>query len=148
MEIMPFCLCLAVIHELSLFLLSITGGVALCPCMSDIVLVRTRYCCHFTWSLTCHLLLCAAPASAHRFIQFLNPITPSSHFLSFSAWWLRQQPTALRYSRFSSPPGRGACGRIVLILHCLSSLSFPLNVALLPGETAEGLTVARCMEEG
>lgn len=31
---------------------------------------------------------------------------PSSLPLSMSVWWLRQQPSALRYNQFSSPPGR------------------------------------------
>lgn len=40
-------------------------------------------------------------------------IIPSSLPLIMSDWWLRQQPSAVRYSRLSSPPGwEGKGGRI------------------------------------
>lgn len=65
-------------------------------------------------------------------ITHISPVSlPSSHSslpLSVSDWWSRQQPSALRFSRLSSPPGKkGAYIRIVLIRHCQSkrSLSSP-----------------------
>lgn len=80
---------------------------------------------------------------------------PSSLPLSMSVWWLRQQPSALRYNRLSSPPGRrkkkGAYIRIVLIRHRQSrgSLSFA-NAAFLTEQTAEHFKVcgARIMYAG
>lgn len=83
----------------------------------------------------------------NHFSSFITPQPPPPAFLNpgMSDWWLRQQPSAVRYSRLTSPAGcrekKGAYSRIVLIRHCQS-------VLLLLEETTERLTVARCVGQG
>ncbi len=50
----------------------------------------------------------------NNFSSFITPQPPPPPPFPFSMldWWLRQQPSAVRYSWLSSPPGRGEKGGI------------------------------------
>lgn len=68
-------------------------------CLSDSIPLLT---CYF------HVQSRASTNTCHctNLSSFITPQPPLLPSLSMSVWWLRQQPSALRYNQFSSPPGR------------------------------------------
>lgn len=116
---------------------------------------------HYTYTHILKPPFCAAHCihtNTHYYNHFSSFITPqppppASLNPGMSDWWLRQQPSAVRYSQLASPPGcrekKGAYSRIVLIRHCRSVLYHPPHdAARLLEETTKRLTVARCVGQG
>lgn len=82
--------------------------------------------------------------------------SPSPLPLSKSDWWFKQQPSAVRYS-LSPPPtrllegveNRGHISEMCWFCTVSRSLLYhpPRNTALLPEQTVEHQTTARCVEQ-
>lgn len=123
----------------------------------------------FTHAPLILICLCAAlhPHHHNHFSRFITPTTSSLlHLLPplprlpspqyVRPVGLRQQPSAVRYSSLSSPPGkekkkrRGHTSELCWFGTVSRTILYhpPHDAALLPGETAEHLTVARCAGQG
>lgn len=105
---------------------------------AEVVLLHTGYNYCTSMLLLCAVLYIHASNRNHVLVSF--PFSSDASLpLRLSDWCLRQQPSAVRYSRLSSPHrkggGWGAYIRIVLIRHCQSKRSL--------SSTAERFSPAR-----